>query len=305
MLAYAARRLIQAVIVLFVLSVFTFSLLHLSGNPASLLLPADATVEQIERVSETMGLDQPIPVQYARFVQRLFQGDLGTSYRMNRPVKDILATAFPNTAMLGLCAIAFASILSLTLGVAAAVKRDSPIDLAATFFATLGQSMPTFWIAILLMLAFSVKLDWLPVSGMGTPLHFILPTLSLGWYSNALLTRVIRSSMLEVLNQDYIRTARSKGVREWKTILKHGLRNASLPVITIWGMQLGTVLMGSVATETVFGWPGIGRLSVEAILGRDYPIVMGVVLTFGTLLIVLNLLVDLSYALLDPRISYS
>jgi peptide/nickel transport system permease protein len=305
LLAYVARRLLQALFVLFVLSLLTFLLLHLSGNPASLLLPADATPEQIEHMSETMGLNEPIPAQYVRFLGRLLRGDLGTSYRMNRPVKDILLAAFPNTALLGLCAILFATILSLILGVIAAVRRDSGIDLAAVFFATLGQSMPTFWIAILLMLAFSVKLDWLPVSGMGSPLHFVLPTVSLGWYSNALLTRVIRSSMLEVLNQDYIRTARSKGLREWKTILKHGLRNASLPVVTIWGMQLGTVLMGSVATETVFGWPGIGRLSVEAILGRDYPIVMGVVLTFGALLIVLNLLVDLSYALLDPRISYS
>ena len=283
----------------------TFSLLHLSGNPASLLLPADATPEKIEHMSETMGLNEPIPVQYGRFLARLFRGDLGTSYRMNRPVKDILLTAFPNTALLGVCAILFATVLSLILGVTAAVRRDSSLDLFAVFFATLGQSMPTFWIAILLMLAFSVKLDWLPVSGMGSALHLILPTVSLGWYSNALLTRVIRSSMLEVLNQDYIRTARSKGLRESKTILKHGLRNAALPVVTIWGMQLGTVLMGSVATETVFGWPGIGRLSVEAILGRDYPIVMGVVLIFGALLIVLNLLVDLSYAMLDPRISYS
>lgn len=305
MFAYAAHRFVQAVLVLFILSAITFSLLHLSGNPVALLLPADATPEQIERMSEVMGLNLPMHVQYAQFLGRLFRGDFGTSYRMNRPVWDIIVRAFPNTIKLGLCAILFASILSLLLGVIAAVKQDSALDFAAMFFATLGQSMPTFWIAILLMLAFSVKLDWLPVAGMGSPLHYVLPTLSLGWYSNALLTRVIRSSMLEVLNQDYIRTARSKGLREVTTILKHGLRNASLPVVTIWGMQLGTVLMGSVATETVFGWPGIGRLSVDAILGRDYPIVMGVVLTFGTLLILLNLLVDLSYAFLDPRITYS
>ncbi|MCK5826967.1 ABC transporter permease [Candidatus Bipolaricaulota bacterium] len=305
MLAYVARRLVQAILVLLILSALTFSLLHLSGNPASLLLPADATPEQIENMSQIMGLNLPIYVQYARFLGRLSHGDLGTSYRMNRPVWDIITTAFPHTLKLGACAMLFASLLSLPLGMVAAVKRDSIVDLGATFFATLGQSMPTFWIAILLMLTFSVKLDLLPVSGTGSLLHYVLPTLSLGWYSNALLTRVIRSSMLEVLNQDYIRTARSKGLRERVTILKHGLRNASLPVITIWGMQLGTVLMGSVATETVFGWPGIGRLSVDAILGRDYPIVMGVVLTFGALLILLNLLVDLSYAFLDPRIAYS
>jgi len=305
LLSYVARRLLQAILVLLILSALTFTLLHMSGNPASLLLPADATPEQIAHMSKTLGLDQPIPLQYARFLGRLLHGDMGSSYRMNRPVIDILLDALPNTIKLGLCAVAFASLLSLFLGVIAAVRRDTVIDLAATFLAALGQSMPTFWIAILLMLAFSVKLDWLPVSGMGTLQHFILPTLSLGWYSNALLTRVIRSSMLEVLNQDYIRTARSKGLREWRVILKHGLRNASLPVVTIWGMQLGTVLMGSVATETVFGWPGIGRLSVDAVLGRDYPLVMGVVLTFGVLLILLNLLVDLSYAFLDPRIAYS
>jgi peptide/nickel transport system permease protein len=305
LLVYIARRLVQAFLVLTLLSAITFSLLHLSGNPTSLLLPADASPEQIETMSELMGFNRPIYVQYLRFLERLIQGDLGMSYRMNRPVWDIIATAFPHTLKLGCCAMLLASLLSLPLGVIAAVKRDSSIDLAATFFATLGQSMPTFWIAILLMLVFSVKLNVLPVSGTGSMMHFILPTISLGWYSNALLTRVIRSSMLEVLNQDYIRTARSKGLRERVTILKHGLRNASLPVITIWGMQLGTVLMGSVATETVFGWPGIGRLSVDAILGRDYPIVMGVVLTFGALLILLNLLVDLSYAFLDPRIVYS
>ena len=305
MLAYIVRRLVQAILVLFILSAITFSLLHLSGNPVSLLLPADASPEQIANMSRIMGLDLPVYVQYARFLGRMFHGDLGTSYRMNRPVGAVIAAAFPNTLKLGVSAILFASVLSFVLGVTAAVKRDSIIDFGATFVATLGQSMPTFWIAILLMLVFSVKLDWLPVSGMGSPLNYVLPTLSLGWYSNALLTRVIRSGMLEVLNQDYIRTARSKGLREMTTILKHGLRNASLPVVTIWGMQLGTILMGSVATETVFGWPGIGRLSVDAILGRDYPIVMGVVLTFGTLLVLLNLLVDLSYALLDPRIAYS
>jgi len=305
LLAYLARRLFQVVVVLLLLSALAFSLLHLSGDPAALLLPADATLKQIEHMRDAMGLNRPIFVQYVQFLSRLCRGDLGMSYRMNRPVRDVLAETFPNTLRLGLLAILFASILSLVLGVVSAVKRDSLLDLVATFVATLGQSMPTFWIAILLMLAFSVKLDWLPVAGMGGPLHYVLPVVSLGWYSNALLTRVIRSSMLEVLNQDYIQTAKSKGLRERTVILKHGLRNASLPVITIWGMQLGTVLMGSVATETVFGWPGIGRLSVEAILGRDYPVVLGVVLAFGVLLATLNLLVDISYAFLDPRITYS
>jgi len=305
MLAYIAKRILQALFVLFVLTAFVFSLLHLSGDPTALLLPADATPEQIQQMREWLGLDQPIVVQYIRYLARLVHGDLGCSYRMNLPVLVIIREFLPNTLLLGVFAILFATLLSLPLGVIAAVKRDSPVDFAATLIATLGQSMPTFWLAILLILAFGVKLRLLPVSGIGGWKHFILPIISLGWYSTALLTRVLRSSMLEVLNADYVMVARSKGLHEASVILKHALRNASLPVITVWGLQLGAVLMGSVATETVFAWPGIGRLTVEAVLGRDYPVVLGAVLVFGTLFVLLNTSVDLVYCLLDPRISYT
>jgi len=305
MLGYIAKRTLQALFVLFVLTAFVFSLLHLSGDPAALLLPADATPEQIQQMREWLGLDQPIAVQYIRYLARLVHGDLGCSYRMNLPVLVIIRKFLPNTLLLGVFAILFATLLSLPLGVIAAVKRDSPVDFLATFIATLGQSMPTFWLAILLILAFGVKLRLLPVSGIGSWKHFILPVISLGWYSTALLTRVLRSSMVEVLNMDYVTVARSKGLHETSVVLKHALRNASLPVLTVWGLQLGTVLMGSVATETVFAWPGIGRLTVEAILGRDYPVVLGAVLVFGTLFVFINTLVDLVYCLLDPRISYT
>lgn len=305
MLGYIVRRVLQALVVLLVLTAFVFSLLHLSGDPAALLLPADATPEQIQQMREWLGLDQPIFMQYIKYLARLVHGDLGSSYRMNLPVLVVIREFLPNTLLLGVFAILFATLLSFPLGVIAAIKRDGPLDFVATFIATLGQSMPTFWLAILLILAFGVKLRLLPVSGMGDWKHFVLPVISLGWYSTALLTRVLRSSMLEVLHADYVTVARSKGLHEANVILKHALRNASLPVLTVWGLQLGTVLMGSVATETVFAWPGIGRLTVEAVLGRDYPVVLGAVLVFGTLFVLINALVDLVYCLLDPRISYT
>jgi len=304
MVSYALRRLLQFCIVIFVLSAMVFALLHLSGNPAALLLPANATAEQVEQMSRHLGLDQPIHVQYIRYLANLFQGDLGTSYRMNMPVTKLIAIYLPNTLALAALSILFATVVSLILGISAALKRDTVIDLAATLGATIGQSMPTFWLAILLLLLFGVKLRWLPVSGIGGWDHYILPMITMGWYSTAFLTRVIRSNMLEVLSTDYVQVARSKGLNEWNVVLRHAFRNALLPVVTIWGLQLGTLLMGSVVTETVFAWPGVGRLSAESVLGRDYPVVLGLILVYGAVFSFLNVCVDLSYALLDPRITY-
>lgn len=304
MAEYTIKRFVQIFIVLFVLTLFVFMLLHLSGNPAALLLPANATPQQVEEMSRSLGLDKPILTQYINYLGRLIHGDLGTSYRMNLQVTRAIWSYLPNTLLLGALAICFATMVSLVLGVAAAVKRDTVVDFFATFVATLGQSMPTFWLAILLLLVFGVKLKWLPISGVGSWDHYVLPIISLGWYSTALLTRVIRSNMLEVLNADYVHVARSKGLSEWRVILKHALRNASLPVITIWSLQLGTVLMGSIVTETVFAWPGVGRLSVESVLGRDYPVVLGLILVYGIMFASLNAIIDISYTLLDPRISY-
>lgn len=304
MTQYIVKRLLHSLIVLFILTVFVFTILRLSGDPAAILLPADATDQQIQEMRQALGLDKPIFVQYSNYLFRLLRGDLGTSYRMNLPVTKVIWSYLPNTLILGAIAICFASILALFLGIISAVKKDTVVDVFATFISTLGQSMPTFWLAILLLMVFSVKLKWLPVSGVGGWAHFVLPVISLGWYSNALLTRVIRSSMLEVLNADYIQVARSKGLAEWKVILKHALKNASISVVTIWGLQLGTVLMGSIVTETVFGWPGVGRLCVESVLGRDYPVVLGLVIVYGIIFTFGNVLIDISYALLDPRISF-
>lgn len=304
MVSYTLKRLLQFCIVLLVLSSLVFVLLHSSGNPAALLLPANATAEQVEQMSHHLGLDQPIHVQYFRYLANLFRGDLGTSYRMNMPVTRLIAIYLPNTLVLAALSILFATLASLILGISAALRRDTFIDLAATLGATVGQSMPTFWLAILLLLLFGVKLKWLPISGIGRWDHYILPMITMGWYSTAFLTRVIRSNMLEVLSMDYVQVARSKGLPEWNVVLRHAFRNALLPVVTIWGLQLGTLVMGSVVTETVFAWPGVGRLSAESVLGRDYPVVLGLILVYGAVFSFLNVCVDLSYALLDPRITY-
>jgi len=304
MIGYAIRRVLQFAFVLLILSALVFGLLHLSGNPAALLLPANATQEQVEQMSRSLGLDDPIYVQYIRYLGDVVRGDLGMSYRLKLPVAQVISIYLPNTLALAGLSILFATVLSLVLGISAALRRDTYIDTLATLGATVGQSMPTFWLAILLLLLFGVKLKWLPVSGIGSWRHYILPMITMGWYSTAFLTRVIRSNLLEVLQADYVRVARSKGLREWRVILKHAFRNALLPVVTIWGLQLGTMMMGSVVTETVFAWPGVGRLSAESVLGRDYPVVLGMILLYGAIFSFLNVCIDISYAVLDPRITY-
>jgi len=304
MIGYTIRRFVQFVFVLLILSALVFALLHLSGNPAALLLPANATPEQVEQMSQSLGLSDPIHIQYMRYLSNVLRGDLGMSYRLKLPVAQVIGVYLPNTLALAGLSILFATVLSLVLGVSAALRRDTFVDTIATLGATMGQSMPTFWLAILLLLLFGVKLKWLPVSGTGSWQHYILPMITMGWYSTAFLTRVIRSNLLEVLQADYVRVARSKGLRERRVILKHAFRNALLPVVTIWGLQLGTLMMGSVVTETVFAWPGVGRLSAESVLGRDYPVVLGMILLYGAIFSFLNVCVDISYALLDPRITY-
>ncbi|MDD4904235.1 MAG: ABC transporter permease [Candidatus Bipolaricaulis sp.] len=304
MTGYILRRLLQFALVLLVVTALVFTLLHMSGNPAALLLPANATPEQVEQMSHSLGLDDPLYVQYFRYLANLFRGDLGTSYRMNLPVTRLIRIYLPHTLTLAGLSILFATAISLVLGIAAALKRDTVIDLAATVGATIGQSMPTFWLAILLLLLFGVKLRWLPVSGVGSWAHYVLPTITMGWYSASFLTRTIRSNMLDVLRADYVQVARSKGLPERAVILRHAFRNVLLPVVTIWGLQLGTLLMGSVVTETVFAWPGVGRLSAESVLGRDYPVVLGLIVVFGVMFGLLNVCIDISYALLDPRVTY-
>ena len=276
--------------------------LNASGDPAQLLMPTEATEQDIEEMRRALGLDRPLYVQYWNFLSNALQGDFGTSLRSRQPAMDTVLAALPATLELAFAAIIISTAVSIPLGIAAAVKRNSPIDTIATVVAVLGQSMPVFWLGILLILLFSVTLNWLPVSGRGSWQSLILPAVTLGWYMNALMTRLTRSAMVEVLNEPYIRTARAKGMPLRTIIFKHAFRNARIPILTIWGLQVGTMLTGTVVTETVFAWPGLGRASIHAVVGRDFPVVMASIALFTLIFVLINLIVDLAYYALDPRI---
>jgi len=266
--------------------------------------PFLATTETIELIRERLGLNRSLPEQFVRFVGGVARGDLGRSTRSNRLVTADLADFFPNTIELALGAIFVALLLGIPAGIIAALRPNSPIDLAVMIGALIGVSMPVFWFGLLAILIFSVELGWFPVAGRGSLRHLVLPAITLGISSMAIIARMTRSSMLEVLNQDYIRTARAKGLFDRGVVLKHALRNALVPVVTVVGLQFGALLAGAVITETVFTWPGIGRLLVESIRARDYPVVQGAVLLIATTFIVVNLVVDLVYGFIDPRIRY-
>ena len=251
-----------------------------------------------------MGLDLPIGTQYLRFLQALAQGDLGRSLYQQGGVAELVFSRLPATIELTLSAMAVALLIAFPLGILAAVKKNRWADRGALLFSLLGLAMPNFWLGPLLMIVFSIGLGWLPVSGRGGPQHLILPSFTLGMVMAAILIRMIRSSLLEAINEDYIRTARAKGVSERKIWLKHALRNSLLPVITILGLQFGALLAGSIITETIFAWPGIGRLTIQAIQTRDYPLAQGCILVISTSYLVVNLLTDILYRLVDPRVSY-
>lgn len=302
MLRLLLARLAQLPLVLLGASVVVFVLLNASGDPAALLLPPEAPAEDVARMRAKLGLDRPLHERFGAFLADVVTGDFGMSFRARQPALDVVAEHLPATVELALAALIVATAISIPLGIIAAVRRDSAIDVSATIVAVLGQSMPVFWLGILLILVFAVLLQWLPVGGRGGFMALILPALTLGWYMNALMTRLTRTAMLEVLSQPYIRTARAKGLPERSVILKHALRNAQIPILTIWGLQAGTMLTGTVVTETVFAWPGLGRASIHAVLGRDYPVVLASIATFTVIFVTLNLLIDLAYFLIDPRI---
>ncbi len=302
MLRLLLIRLVQIPAIIIAMSLLVFIFLNASGDPAQLLMPTEATEEDIEELRRALGLDRPLYVQYWTFLSNALQGDFGTSLRTRQPAINTVLAALPATLELAFAAIIVSTAISLPLGIAAAVKRNKPIDTIATVIAVLGQSMPVFWLGILLILLFSVTLNWLPVSGRGSWQALILPAVTLGWYMNALMTRLTRSTMVEVLNEPYIRTARAKGMPTRTIIFKHAFRNARIPILTIWGLQAGTMLTGTVVTETVFAWPGLGRASIHAVVGRDYPVVMASIALFTLIFVVINLIVDLAYYALDPRI---
>lgn len=305
MLQYTIRRALVAIPTLLGVLIIVFAMVRLApGDPAVLLAGEFADQATIERIRVRFGLDRSPLEQFGRFISGIAQGDLGRSTRTERLVVQDLATYFPNTLELALGAIVVALVIGIPAGVISAIRPNGPIDFAVTTVALLGVSMPVFWFGLLAILIFSVQLGWFPVAGRGTLAHLVLPAITLGVSSTAIIARMTRSSMLEVLSQDLVRTARAKGLRESGVVLKHALRNALVPVVTVIGLQFGVLLAGAVITETVFTWPGIGRLLVDSIRARDYPVVQGAVLLIAVSFVVVNLIVDLVYGLIDPRIRY-
>ncbi|HET7341144.1 MAG TPA: nickel ABC transporter permease [Methylomirabilota bacterium] len=296
------RRLLQSLVVVLGVSFVVFFILHLTGDPALVLLPPETSPEDVQKFREVMGFNDPFLVQYGRFLAGAVRGDFGQSVRHGEPAFGLVVERLPATFELAGAGLALALVLAIPAGIVSAVRRNTLLDYVSTVVALLGQSMPTFWLGIMLILLFSVQLQWLPSSGRGTLEHLILPGITLGLFTTARITRLTRSGMLEVLNQDYIRTARAKGVSNPPVVWKHALKNAAIPIVTIVGIELGTLLGGSVITETIFAWPGVGRLSVQAIYNRDYPVVQAAVFLLATTFVVVNLLVDLVYTYLDPRI---
>jgi peptide/nickel transport system permease protein len=302
MRTFLFRRLLQSLVVLLGVSFVVFAILHLTGDPALVLLPPDASVEDVRRFREVMGFNDPFFVQYGRFLKGALQGDFGQSVRHGEPAFSLVIERMPATFELAGAALMLALCLAIPAGIVSAVRRNTALDYLATVVALFGQSLPTFWLGIMLILLFSVQFHLLPSSGRGTLEHLILPAVTLGLFTTARITRLTRSGMLEVLNQDYIRTARAKGVSNPPVVWKHALKNAAIPIVTIVGIELGTLLGGSVITETIFAWPGVGRLSVQAIANRDYPVVQAAVFLLASTFVLVNLLVDIVYTYLDPRI---
>lgn len=301
-LGFIARRVMSSVLVLFGVTSIVFVLIQLSGDPARLLLPPEATAAQIAQFHRDYGLDKPILIQYIDYVSHAVTGNFGLSIRHEEPAMQLVLERAPATAELTLVALFFALLIAIPTGILAATNRRSVADAAAVGVAVLGQAMPVFLLGIILILIFSVKLGWLPVGGLVGPQSLILPGITLGAYSAAVMARLLRSSLIEVLEQDYIRTAKAKGFDRVSVIRKHALKNAAIPVVTVFGLQVATLFGGAVITESVFSYPGMGRLALQAISDRDFPVVEAFVVVVSAIVIFANLLVDLAYALLDPRI---
>jgi peptide/nickel transport system permease protein/oligopeptide transport system permease protein len=305
MLQYIVKRLLFTLPVLLGISFLLFFMLRmLPGDPAQVLAGQMASPEDVNLIRHQLGLDQPVHVQYVKFLGRLARFDLGRSARTQNPVLEEIWARLPNTLLLAVVAISLACLFGIPAGVISAVRPYSWIDYLVTSMALFGISMPVFWLGLMLVVVFSIMLHWLPAGGTGTWKHVVLPSVTLAAFVVAFIARMTRSSMIEVLGQDYTTTARSKGLRESVVVVKHALRNALIPIITVVGLQFGLLLGGAVLTETVFAWPGLGRLIVDSILARDYPVIQGAILVFGLLYILVNLVVDILYAFVDPRIHY-
>ena len=305
MLRYLVRRLLLTVPVLLGVATLVFALIHLvPGDPAQAMLGEGATQEEVERLRSALGLDRPLLAQYGAFLGGLARGDLGTSFRYNSPVTEQILTRLPNTALLAFAAMAVAILFAIPLGIVAAVYRGRLPDHAAMTLALAGISMPNFWLGPLMAILFAVYLGWLPVSGSGSAAHLVLPAVTLGAALSAILARMTRASLLEELRELYVVAARARGLSGIRAVLRHAFRNSLIPVVTIIGLQFGAVLTGTIITETIFALPGLGRLLIQAINFRDYPLVQGCILFIAVTYVLMNLLVDVTYAWLDPRIRY-
>lgn len=305
MLRYLIRRVLLTIPVLLGVATLVFSLIHLvPGDPAQAMMGDGASPQDVAELRKTLGLDQPLLTQYATFLRKALKGDLGKSFRTGQPVTTMVQERIPATAELAVAAMLVAIVIAIPLGVVAAVWRGTAADYGAMTFALAGVSIPNFWLGPLLAIVFAVELGWLPVSGRGTLAHLVLPAISLGLALAAILARMTRASLLEELNEPYVRAARARGVSRLAAITTHALRNSMIPLLTIVALQFGAVLTGAVITETIFAWPGIGRLLIQSIGFRDYPMVQGCILLIAVTYVTVNLVTDLMYGVLDPRIRF-
>lgn len=305
MLAFLVRRALGALWALAGVAIVVFLILHLSGDPATVMMPPESSAAELAAFRHAEGFDRPLIVQFGSFVLAAAHGDLGLSLRHQEPAMGLALERLPATVLLSGAAMLIVILVGVPAGVASALRPRTAIDYAARVVALIGQSAPTYWIGLMLILFFAVRLGWFPASGIGDWHHLVLPAATLGFFSTAKIMRLTRSAMLDVLAADYLRTARAKGLDAGHVIIGHALRNAWLPIVTQLGVELGTLLSGAIITETVFAWPGVGRLAVQAVFERDFPVVEAVVLLAASIFVGLNLLVDLLYAVLDPRIRYA
>ncbi len=307
MIAYIANRLALSAVVVGGVSILVFLMLHLvPGDPVAVMLSEQSSAQDARTLRHELGLDQPLYVQYGLYIDRIVHGDLGRSIRLRRPVSELIADRFPNTLQLAVSSLALATLIGVVVGTLSATRRGQILDYASMAGALVGVSLPSFWLGLMLIFLFGLRLRWLPIAGNQDGLaSLVLPTVTLAAVPTATIARLTRSGLLDVLGEDYIRTARAKGLRELPVVLNHALRNSIIPVITVVGVQFGVLLGGAIIVETVFAWPGIGRLLIDAVSARDFPLVQGIMLFISVGFVVVNLAADILYAYADPRIRYS
>jgi peptide/nickel transport system permease protein len=302
MLNTILARLGQSVLVMFGVSVLIFLSLHLTGDPAAVMMPPGSSQQEIDAFRHAMGFDRPLLWQYGHYINGVLHGDLGESLRYSQPVTTLIGQRIPATLLLAVTALAWSTLVGLALGILSALKQNTLWDLLSRLLAFSGQTVPVFWLGLMMIILFSLNLRWLPSGGYGQAANLVMPALSLGAYYMSAIARLVRASLIDVLQQDYIRTARAKGLSQWRIVVRHGLRNALIPVITVQGMYFASLLGGALVTEIIFAWPGIGRLAVQAIQNRDFPLVQAIVLLAALVFVGINLLIDLLYVVLNPRI---